>query len=327
MTDIENGIAIKVGAKTYNVSNSPHQLFVCDNDARRREEVTETIIQATSMPNIEALFLSAEPAKYEKSLGVKSLTEASILKLLDRMMTRYDAIIESGSRNYLEHNRQSCAPLKLMLVIIDGPETIKTKKARVAMEKALRCLAMKCRHSGIHIMAFLNQCVAKKGSPYEQFSPPIHVMRGFYMKDATNLIMNVMARKGYEPRLSLAQDCTCDSIRVSIAVEIDGHPLFFTYNYDDRKATYVLLFPYEGKLTGDERAGVLSVFDAAESQCFDSFSDSYYPENFHAEALTLIGTRSACEVDNDFIDTLIQEVKSLPIVKHLSTVAASKGRN
>ena len=323
MTDIEKEIAIKVGARTYNVSNSPHQLFVCGNDARRREEVIEAMVQATSMPNVEAILLSAEAAQYEKEIGAKRLTAASLWKLLDCMEKRYDAIEESGSRNYIGYNRQSETPLKLMLVIIDGSDMLKTKKARLEMEKALCRLAMKCRHSGIHIMAFLNQCVVKKRSPYEQFSPPIHVTRGFYMKDATNLIMNTLSRKGYEPRLSLAQDHFGDSIRVSIAVEIDAHPFFFVYNYDDRSANYALLFPCEGRLNEEETEKARAIFEDTPSECFDDVSNSYYPENFQADALALIGKKSACEVDNEFIDTLIHEVKNLPIVKYLNAVTAS----
>lgn len=133
------------------------------------------------------------------------------------------------------------------------------------------------------------------------------------MKDATNLIMNTLARKGYYPKISISND---EGIRINISIEIADHPIFFSYDYDDRALTYALKFSYEGELAMDKHLEILRIFDSDESKCFDSFQDDYY--NGY---LSLMGRRWDFDITVEFIEQIIDEISRLNVIKKLNEIS------
>jgi len=315
--DIGDEKSIKVGAKRYDVSNSISQLFLCETDSARREH-TVSVIEQLKNKRVDYILFSVEPSKYEKHLDAKQFSLESIDAVLDENDRRYEAIETSCSRNYIDHNSK-CEDNKIPLtvIVVDGIDKVIEKAEYSDFIETLRCIAMKSRAAGIHVVALINNFTKSGSKLYEYFSQPINVLRsGFFMKDATNLIMNTFARKGYYPRISISHD---ESIQISISVEIADHPMFFSYNYDDRALTYALVFPCKKQLDLDTHWEIVGMLDEDKSDCFDSFSDSYYEGH-----LSLVGSRWDFDVTGMLIENIIDEISRLKVVKKLDEITSGE---
>lgn len=315
--DIGDEKSIKVGAKRYNVSNSISQLFLCETDTARREH-TVSVIEQLKSKRVDYILLSAEPSEYEKHLEAKQFSFETIDAVIDENDRRYEAIETSCSRNYIDHNSK-CEDKKIPLIVlvVDGIDKVIENAEYSDFIEALRCIAMKSRAAGIHVVALINDFAKSGAKLYQYFSQPINVLRsGFFMKDATNLIMNTFARKGYYPKISISQD---ESIRISISVEIADHPMFFSYNYDDRALTYALVFPCKKQLDLDTHLEIIGMLDDDKSNCFDGFSDSYYEGH-----LSLVGSRWDFDVTGMLLEDIIDDISRLKVVKKLDEITSAQ---
>ena len=85
-------------------------------------------------------------------------------------------IADSMSRNYIDYNSKSSgSEIPLFVLVIDGVDKVLTSTKYKNFIKALHCLSMKCRASGIHVLMFVGTVDPEGNELYQQFPNPVKV--------------------------------------------------------------------------------------------------------------------------------------------------------
>ena len=107
---VKQAVSIKVGCKTYNVSNSWNSLFLCGKGELRTLtafSVFEQLRADKYNDVVEVKLISHAPEKYEN--GIVGAFDAALIKTyLEDVERRYDLIADSESRNYIQYNQRNC---------------------------------------------------------------------------------------------------------------------------------------------------------------------------------------------------------------------------
>ena len=107
---VKQAVSIKVGCKTYNVSNSWNSLFLCGKEELRTLtafSVFEQLRADKYRDAVEVKLISHDPGKYDD--GIAGAFDADLIeKYLCEMERRYDLIADSESRNYIQYNQRNC---------------------------------------------------------------------------------------------------------------------------------------------------------------------------------------------------------------------------
>ena len=116
---VKQAVSIKVGCKTYNVSNSWNSLFLCGKEELRTLtafSVFEQLRADKYNDAVEVKLISHDPGKYDD--GIAGAFDADLIeKYLEDMERRYDLIADSESRNYIQYNQRNCGEkIKLMRI-------------------------------------------------------------------------------------------------------------------------------------------------------------------------------------------------------------------
>lgn len=317
ITDKAGEIFLKIGDEKYSVSNSWNHLFICENDSIRTELVTSVMEQLKNR-NISSKLISFKPELYQDSLKADHFSAPVVRSIIKKMEKRYDAICNSESRNYIDHNSNGNEPnIPLHVLVVDGVDQVAGSVKYQRFIENLHCLSMKCRASGIHVIAFVNDLTSENDELYNQFQDPVNVSKqGFFMKGVTNCIMNTLSRKGYAPQLDLLFDKDKGEIQLSIDLEISGHQLSYKYRYNDRAVIYEIKFPCQKDLDLNEHLALLKLFDADKSRCFDSLNDELDKGYF-----SLTGQRWDHAISSDFIALMVEEMSKLNIVRKLEEIS------
>ena len=313
ITDKAEEVFLKIGDEKYSVSNSWNHLFICETDSIRTELVTSVMEQLKNR-DISSKLISFKPEVYQDSLKGDQFSAPVVRSIIKKMEKRYDAICDSESRNYIDHNSKGNEPnIPLHVLVVDGVDQVAGSAKHQRFIENLRCLTMKCRASGIHVIAFVNDLTEESDELYNQFQAPINVCKqGFFMKEVTNCIMNTLSSKGLAPQLDMQFDVAKEEIQMSIDLEIFGHALSYKYRYNDRLVVYEFKISCKKELDLNEHLALLKVFDADESKCFDSLRDDLDKGYF-----SLVGQRWNYAITSDFISQMIDEAGKLNIVKKL----------
>ena len=190
---VKQAVSIKVGCKTYNVSNSWNSLFLCGKGELRTLtafSVFEQLRANKYKDVVEVKLISHAPEKYEN--GIVGAFDAALIKTyLEDMERRYDLIANSESRNYIQYNQRNCGEkIKLSVLIVDGADVVVDNPKHTQFLENLRILTQKSRASGIHVITFIDELPQGNEDFFKYYGTLVHVMRkGFFMKDATNTIM------------------------------------------------------------------------------------------------------------------------------------------
>ena len=170
--------SVKVSSGIYNVSNSWNHLFVCGTDSDRTEIVSSVMNQLKGKA-VDSLLLSVDPSNYSRIADAKNFSTLRVNKILKQMDARYDMIADSMSRNYIDYNSKSSgSEIPLFVLVIDGVDQVLTNTKYKNFIKALHCLSMKCRASGIHVLMFVGDDGDIEGNAlYQQFPNPIKVKK------------------------------------------------------------------------------------------------------------------------------------------------------
>ena len=229
---VKQAVSIKVGCKTYNVSNSWNSLFLCGKEELRTLtafSVYEQLLADKYKDAVEVNLISHDPGKYAD--GIAGAFDADLIeKYLREMEQRYDLIADSESRNYIQHNqRNGGEKIKLSVLVIDGAEVVAENTKYAQFFENLRILTQKSRASGIHVITFIDELPQGKEDFFKYYGTPVHVARkGFFMKDATNTIMKELYTLGFFPIINVSYDNEKETIWIGINVEINKVHLSFT---------------------------------------------------------------------------------------------------
>ena len=313
---VKQAVSIKVGCKTYNVSNSWNSLFLCGKEALRTLtafSVFEQLRTDKYKDAVEVKLISHDPGKYEDDIA--GAFDADLLeKYLEDMERRYELIADSGSRNYIQYNQRNCGEkIKLSVLIVDGADVVAENPKYTQFLENLRVLTQKSRASGIHVITFVDELPVGNEEFFKYYGTPVHVMRkGFFMKDATNTIMKELYTLGFSPIINLSYDNETETVWIGINVEVNDVHLSFSFNYDDHSVNYALLFPFDGELDFDTHMEIFRMLRTDGSRCYDSFADDYYEGH-----LAITGNRWSSRITPLFVQCMIEEISTLKLVEKL----------
>ena len=316
---VKQAVSIKVGCKTYNVSNSWNSLFLCGKEELRTLtafSVFEQLRADKYKDAVDVKLISHDSGKYEDDISGDF--DAGLIKAyLLEMEQRYDLISDSESRNYIQYNQRNCGEkIKLSVLIVDGAEVVSDNPKYAQFLDNLRMLTQKSRASGIHVITFIDELPQGKENFFKYYGTPVHVMRkGFFMKDATNTIMKELYTLGFSPVINVSYDNEKETIWIDINVEISDVHLSFSFNFDDHSVNYALLFPFDGELDFDTHMEILRMLRTDGSHCYDGFSDDYYEGH-----LAITGNRWSSQITTLFVQGMIEEISSLKLVEKLKTL-------
>ena len=316
---VKQAVSIKVGCKTYNVSNSWNSLFLCGKGELRTLtafSVFEQLRADKYNDVVEVKLISHAPEKYENGI-VGAFDAALIETYLEDMERRYDLIADSESRNYIQYNQRNCGEkIKLSVLIVDGADVVVDNPKHTQFLENLRILTQKSRASGIHVITFIDELPDGNEDFFKYYGNPIHVMRkGFFMKDATNTIMKELYMLGFSPIINVSYDSEKETIWIGINVEVDDVHLSFSFNFDDHSLNYALLFPFDGELDFDTHMKIFRMLRTDGSHCYDGFSDDYYEGH-----LAITGNRWSSQITPLFVQCMVEEISTLKIIKKLKSV-------
>ena len=124
---VKQAVSIKVGCKTYNVSNSNNSLFLCGKEALRTLtafSVFEQLRANKYKDAVEVNLISHDPGKYKDDIA--GAFDADLIeKYLDEMKRRSDLLADNESRNYIHYNQKTKhEKIKLSVLIVDGVDVI-----------------------------------------------------------------------------------------------------------------------------------------------------------------------------------------------------------
>jgi hypothetical protein len=160
-------ICIKLKNQEYNLSKCIGHLFSCGSDEERNASAKMAFEQLKMQDGFELMFFSAEPSKYGCA-EVQGITEDAFAGVEAEMKHRFDTIIGSMSRNYIEHNeKKPDEKIKNIIVIIDGIDTLEKTKETTKFKKDVLFVAQRCRATGIAIILFVNK--KSRAKLYHQF--------------------------------------------------------------------------------------------------------------------------------------------------------------
>jgi len=312
-------VSIKVGCKTYNVSNSWNSLFLCGEEELRTLTAFSVFGQLRAdkyRDVVDVKMISHDPQKYEDDIAV-AFDADLIEKYLEDMGHRYDLIADSESRNYIQHNRKNIGEkIKLSVLIVDGLETVVANPKYAQFLENLRTLTQKSRASGIHVITFIDKLPEGKEDFFKYYGTPAHVMRkGFFMKDATNTIIKELYTLGFSPIINVSYDNEKETIWIGINVEVNDVHLSFSFDFDGHSVNYALLFPFDSELDFDTHMEIFRMLRTDISHCYDGFSDDYYEGH-----LAITGSRWSSQITPLFVQFMIEEISSLKLVKKLKTL-------
>ena len=316
---VKQAVSIKVGCKTYNVSNSWNSLFLCGKEELRTLtafSVFEQLRADKYKDAVDVKLISHDSGKYEDDISGDF--DAGLIKAyLLEMEQRYDLISDSESRNYIQYNQRNCGEkIKLSVLIVDGADVVADNLKYAQFLDNLRMLTQKSRASGIHVITFIDELPQGKENFFKYYGTPVHVMRkGFFMKDATNTIMKELYTLGFSPVINVSYDNEKETIWIDINVEISDVHLSFSFNFDDHSVNYALLFPFDGELDFDTHMEILRMLRTDGSHCYDGFSDDYYEGH-----LAITGNRWSSQITTLFVQGMIEEISSLKLVEKLKTL-------
>ena len=315
----KQAVSIKVGCKTYNVSNSWNSLFICGNDEERRSAVLSVFEQLADekyKDKAEVRLLSGEPDKYRDNIA-QHFDAKTVDLYLEEMLARYMAIADCEVRNYIQYNqREGNDKMKLLVLIIDGADGITTDPCHVKFKEKLTSLVQKSRAAGIHVITFINEMPPNDEDFFKYYGTPVHVMRrGFFAKDATNTIISTLFSLGYSPIINLSYDKEEETVWIGINLEIDGVHLSFSFNYDAHTVEYALLFPIAEPLDRGTVMELCRVLRTDDGFYFNSFSDNLYEEH-----VAVTGNRRCSVITPTFVQRLAEQVYTLKIVKILKKI-------
>ena len=316
---VKQAVSIKVGCKTYNVSNSWNSLFLCGKEELRTLtafSVFEQLRTDKYKDAVEVKLISHDPGKYED--GIAGAFDANLIeKYLEDMERRYDLIADSESRNYIQYNQRNCGEkIKLSVLIVDGAEVVAENPKYAQFLENLRTLTQKSRASGIHVTTFIDELPEGKEDFFKYYGTPVHVMRkGFFMKDATNTIMKELYTLGFSPVINVSYDNEKETIWIGINVEVNDVHLSFSFNFDDHSVNYALLFPFDGELDFDTHMEIFRMLRTDGSHYYDGFSDDYYEGH-----LAITGNRWSSQITPLFVQCMVEEISSLKLVEKLKTL-------
>ena len=139
-------ISIKVGGKTYNISNSWNSLFLCGKGELRTLTTFSVFgqLQAEKYKDVvEVKLISHAPEKYENGI-TGAFDDALIETYLEDMERRYILITDSESKNYIQYNRRNCGEkIKLSVLIVDGVEVVADNPQYARFLENLRKMTVK----------------------------------------------------------------------------------------------------------------------------------------------------------------------------------------
>ena len=307
-------VRIKVGKKTYDASNSWNSLFICDDEKTRSTTSLSVLKQLNDekyKDTVEVKLISCAPAKYKDNIAEGF--DASLLQsYVKEMERRYETIADACCRNYIEYNQTATEKMKLIVLIIDGAETVVNEPAYSDFLYELLILNQKSRASGIHVITLINELPIGNEDHFE-YCEIAHVTgKEFFTKDTANTIMSELFALGFSPVIDVSYDKkTNKTIRISIDAEVHGVQLCFTFNFDDHSVEYALIFPFEDELDLDTDYQLRSLLSEDDSLCYDGF------ENYYSGRLALCGKRWASQITPSFIQRMTEEICSLKIVEKL----------
>ena len=316
---VKQAVSIKVGCKTYNVSNSWNSLFLCGKEELRTLtafSVFEQLRAEKYKDTVEVKFISHSPEKYED--GIAGAFDADLIEqYLCEMERRYDLIVDGESKNYIHHNQRNIGEkIKLSVLVVDGAEVVAENPKYAQFLENLRILTQKSRASGIHVITFIDELPRGKEDFFKYYGTPVHVARkGFFMKDATNTIMKELYTLGFSPIINVSYDNEKETIWIGINVEINDVHLSFSFNYDDHSVNYALLFPFDGELDFDTHMEIFRMLRTDGSHCYDGFSDDYYEGH-----LAITGNRWSSQITPLFVQCMVEEISSLKLVEKLKSL-------
>ena len=316
---LKQSVNIKVGCKTYNVSNSWNSLFICGGEELRTLtafSVFEQLQCDKYKDTVEVNLLSHKPEKYENDIA-GALDSDLIKKYIEEMERRYGLIAKSESKNYIHYNQKTDNKrIKLSVLLIDGADIATENPSQSDFLANLQALTQKSRASGIHVISFVNELPYEKEDFFKYYGTPVHVMRkGFFMKDATNTIMKELFTLGFSPIINVSYDNEKETIWIGINAEINDVHLSFSYNYDGHSVDYALLFPFDGELDFDTRMEIFRLLRTDGSLFYDGFSDDYYEGH-----LAVTGNRWSSQITPLFVQCMVEEISSLKLVEKLKAL-------
>ena len=320
---VKQAVSIKVGCKTYNVSNSWNSLFLCGREELRTVtafSVFEQLLADKYKAGVEVKLISHDPGKYENNIA--GAFDADLIeKYLCEMERRYDLIVDGESRNYIHHNQRSIGEkIKLSVLIVDGAEVVAENPKYAQFLESLRILTQKSRASGIHVITFIDELPQGAEDFFKYYGTPVHVARnGFFMKDATNTIMKELYTLGFSPIINVSYDNEKETIWIGINVEINDVHLSFSFNFDDHSVNYALLFPFDGELDFDTHMEIFRMLRTDGSHCYDGFSDDYYEGH-----LAITGNRWSSQITPLFVQCMVDEIFTLRAVEKLKSLQKNK---
>ena len=312
----KQAISIKVGCKTYNVSNSWNSLFLCGKEAQRSVSafsVFEQLGDDKYKGKVEVRLISHTPEAYEE--GVAGGFDDSIIdEYLDEMCHRYTILADSESRNYIQYNQKNPEEkMKLLVLIVEGTDDAVSDSSCALFLNKLQSLVQKSRAAGIHVISFINDLPANDEDHFKYYGTPVHVMRkGFFMKDTTNAILKELYALGLSPIVNLSYDREGDTIWIGINLEACGVHLSFSFNYDAHSVDYALLFPVDREIDFETKMDIYRTLRTDASNCYDGFSDDLYEGH-----LAITGTRWASQMTPLFVQGMIEEIYTLKVVEKL----------
>ena len=320
---VKRAVSIKVGCKTYNVSNSWNSLFLCGNKELRTLtafSVFEQLRTDKYKDTVEVKLISHDPGKYEDDIA-GAFDVDLIEKYLEDMDHRYDLIADSESRNYIQYNQRNCGEkIKLSVLIVDGADVVSENPKYARFLESLRVLTQKSRASGIHVITFIDELPEGSEELFKYYGTHVRVMRkGFFMKDATNTIIKELYRLGVSPNINVSYDNEKETIWIGIDVEIDDVHLSFSFNFDDHSVNYALLFPFDGELDFDTHMEIFRMLRTDGSHYYDGFS-----ADGCGESLAITGSQWASQVTPLFVQCMVEEICSLRVVERLKSLQKPK---
>ena len=319
---VKQAVSMKVGCKTYNVSNSQNSLFLCGKEELRTLTALSVFEQLRAdkyKDAVEVKLISHNPGKYEGNIA-GAFDADLIAKYLDKMEQRYNLLADSEARSYIHYNQKAAhKKIKLSVLIVDGADAVAQNPSYSKFLANLKVLTQKSRASGIHVITFIDELPAEKEDLFKYYGTPVHVMRkGFFMKEATNIIMKELYTLGVSPVINLSYDGEKETIWIGINAEINEVHLSFSFNFDDHSVNYALLFPFDGELDFDTRMDIFRTQRTDGSHCYDGFSDDYYEGH-----LAITGSRWSSQITPLFIQCMVEEISTLKLVEKLKTMQSS----
>ena len=166
------------------------------------------------------------------------------------------------------------------------------------------------------VITFIDDLPDEKEDFFKYYGAPVHVMRrGFFMKDATNIIMKELYGHGFSPIINVSYDNEKETIWIGINAEINDVHLSFSFNFDDHSVNYALLFPFDGEVELDTHMEFFRILRTDASHCFDGFSTDHYEGH-----LAITGNRWSSQITPLFVQCMVEEISSLKLVEKLKSL-------